>query len=318
MSARALNIVENAAEPELAEILREVHRIEVHSRRLVRDVLAGGFASVFRGSGIEFHEVREYSDGDDPRSIDWNVTARLGRPFVKTHVDERQLSVLFLLDVSASMDGGFGPWSARSTAARVCATLALSAVHTGDKVGLVAFAEGVERFVPARKGTRQALRILRDSLLLRSTATNTDPVPALEFAARATHGRAVLFVISDFLQVGPSDPFAAALARCNRRHDVVAVRLVPPELDAPPRGLVRALEPESGRVVLRDFSNARVRATWAEGVAAWRQRHDALLRRARVDVIDVLLPRPSELGRDVVTRPILEFFRMRELRGDRR
>lgn len=297
---------------ELAEILREVRRIELHSRRLVSDVLAGGYASVFRGSGLEFHEVREYAAGDDPRSIDWNVTARVGRPFVKTYVDERQLTVLFLLDLSASMSGGFGPFSARHTAARVAAALGLSAVKSGDKVGLVAFGAGVEHFVPPRKGNRQALRLVRDCLALEPSASGTNLAPALEFASRAVHGRAVLFVLSDWICAG----YGPALARCARRHDVVAVRLALPELAPPSEGWLRVRDPESGRQALIDFGSPTVRAAYRTRTAAWRAHGDQVLRRARVDRIDVEVPR--DRARDVVTGPLLGFFRLRELRGGRR
>src|SRR6187399_439244 len=170
---------------ELTELLKEVRRIEVQSRRLVTSVMAGGYTSVFRGSGVEFDDVREYVEGDDPRSVDWNVTARVGRPFVKKYVDERELTVLFLLDLSASMTGGFGPWSARQTAARVCACLALSATRNGDKVGMVAFSDRVDRYVPAQKGVGHALRIVRDALALPGTSKTSDPVPALEFVSKA-------------------------------------------------------------------------------------------------------------------------------------
>ena len=151
---------------ELAALLKEVRRIGVQSSRLVDGVMAGSYSSVFRGQGLEFEEVREYVEGDDPRAVDWNVTARIGRPYVKTYVDERDLTVLFLLDLSASMTGGFGVWSARETAARVSACLAFSAIRNGDRVGLVAFSDRVETYVPPRKGVRHALRIVRDCLSL--------------------------------------------------------------------------------------------------------------------------------------------------------
>ena len=139
-------------EVELKELLAEVRRIDVLARRLVTDVMAGGYSSVFRGSGIEFDHVREYADGDAQRSVDWNVTARVGRPFVKTYVDERELTVLFLLDLSGSMGGGFGVLSARQIAARVCGCLALAAIRNNDKVGLIGFSDTVDRYVPPKKG----------------------------------------------------------------------------------------------------------------------------------------------------------------------
>jgi uncharacterized protein (DUF58 family) len=304
------------SEPELAELLKEVRRIEVQSRRLVTGTMAGGYHSVFRGAGIEFDEVREYVEGDDPRTVDWNVTARVGRPYVKKYVDERELTVLFLLDLSASMGGGFGALSARQTAARVCACLALSAIQNHDKVGLIAFSETVDKFVPPKKGQSHALSIVRDCLALSGTGTRTRIAPALELASRVVRKRSILFLVSDFLGGG----WHEALALCARRHDLIAVRLSTPELDLPaldPRvGLVRLRDPESGALVLIDWRHAPARAAWAERVAAWRRASAEALRRAGVDCMDVPVPRVR--GKDAVARPILAFFRMRELRGAKR
>jgi len=297
---------------ELSEILHEVRLIEVQSSRLVTEMMAGGYSSVFRGSGIEFDEVREYVEGDDPRTVDWNVTARVGRPYVKKFVDERELRVLFLLDLSASMSGGFGLWSARQMAARVCACLALSAVENNDRVGLIAFSRKVDKYVPPRKGAGHVLRIVRDCLALPGASARTELAPALEFTARVALRRAVVFVMSDFLVSG----WEEALALCARRHDVIAVRLLPAELAPPETGLVRLRDPESGRETVVDWRSARVRATYGERVARWRTRTEIGLRRAEVDLIDVPLPR--EPNKDAVARPILRFFRMRELRGAKR
>jgi uncharacterized protein (DUF58 family) len=299
-------------EAELTELLKEVRRIEVQSRRLVTGVMAGGYTAVFRGSGIEFDEVREYAEGDDPRAVDWNVTARVGRPFVKKYVEERERTVLFLLDLSASMTGGAGVWSSRQAAARVAACLALSAVRNNDKVGLIAFSRGVDKYVPPQKGLGHALRVVRDVLALPGAAAGTDLVPPLELAGRVVRRRAILFLLSDFLASGWRD----ALALCARRHEVIAVWLLPPELAPLDAGLVRLRDPETGRERLVDWASARARAAWSERVAAWRGRTEDDLRRAGVDRMDVPMPRtPSP---DAVARPILDFFRMRELRGERR
>jgi len=299
-------------EVELAELLAEVRRIEVQSRRLVTGAIAGGYSSVFRGSGMEFDEVREYVDGDDPRTVDWNVTARVGRPYVKKYVDERELTVLFLLDLSASMAGGFGIWSARQTAARVCGCLAFSAVANNDKVGLIAFSDRVDRFVPPAKGVGHALRIVRDALALRGASERTRMEPALELASRAVRRHAIVFLVSDFLTGG----FEHALTLCARRHDVTAVRLLAPELAPPGAGLTRLRDPETGLVTVVDWSRARVRAAYAERVAAWRARTEENLRRARADRMDIPIPRVRD--RNALARPILEFFRMREQRGAKR
>jgi uncharacterized protein (DUF58 family) len=296
---------------ELAELLEEVRRIEAQSRRLLREILVG-YTTVFRGRGIEFDTVREYEPGDDPRSVDWNVTARTGRPFVRKYVDERDLTLLFLVDLSASMDGGFGFWSLRQMAARVCACLALSAVHNNDRIGMLGFGASVASWVPAKKGLGHALRIVRDCLFLRGGGTRSDLTPALEFAAGVVRRRAVVFLVSDFLGGG----WQRALSTCARRHDVIAVRLSPPELKAPAAGLLRVRDPESSRVSLVDFADERMRAAWRERVETFRQRTDDDLARAGVDVMEV--PVPVQRDAEAVVRPIRAFFRMRELRGARR
>lgn len=302
----------HSSDPGLAEILKEVRRIEIQTRRLVTGAMAGGYLSVFRGSGIEFEEVREYAEGDPQRAVDWNVTARMGKPYVKTYVDERELTVLFLVDLSASMDGGFGIWSARQTAARVCACLGLSAVRNGDKVGFVPFTDQVDTYVSPRKGNAHALRIVRDVLALPGKSAETSLRPALEFASSAVPRHAIVFVISDFFSRG----WEQAMTLCARRHDVIAVRLLGPELDPAITGLVRLRDPESGATVVVDGSSPRGRAGYLRRVAAWRERTEQGLKRSRVDRMDVPIPR--EPGEDLVSRPILKFFRMREQRGLKR
>jgi uncharacterized protein (DUF58 family) len=298
----------------LAELLAEVRRIELQSRRLVAELLTGGYTSVFRGSGLEFDRVREYAEGDDPRAVDWNVTARMGRPFVKTYVDERELTVLFLLDCSASMDAGFGAWSARQAAARIGACLALSAARNNDKVGLIAFSDGVDKYVAPKKGPGHALRVVRDCLALPGADLRTNPAPALEFAARVVRRHAIVFLLSDFR----SDPrtWQHPLTHCARRHDVVAVRVLTPEREPPPRGLMRVRDPETGAEHVVDWSSARVRAAYAKRTEDHRLAVEEALRRAKVDRMDV----PLGVARDpgAISGPIVRFFRMREARGAKR
>jgi uncharacterized protein (DUF58 family) len=231
---------------------------------------------------------------------------------VKKFVEEREQTVLFLLDLSPSMDGGFGRWSMRQAAARVCACLALSAVRNDDKAGLVAFSDEVESYVPPKKGAAHALRIVRDCLALRGRGARTDPAAALEFVSRAMRRRAVVFLVSDFL----GGAGGAALSLAARRHDVVAVRMLAPELTPPARGLMRVRDPETGRASLVDWSSAAVRAAYARRVESWRARTTDELRRARVDVMDV--PVPHAPDRYSVATPIMRFFHMRELRGAKR
>jgi uncharacterized protein (DUF58 family) len=282
-------MTEDRAVP-LAELLEEVRRIEAQSTRLVAGIMAGGYASVFRGSGIEFQQIREYAEGDDPRSVDWNVTARIGRPFVKEFVEERERTLLFVLDLSA-----------------------LAAIESDDRVGLVAFSEGIDRFTPPRKGIRHVLRIVRDCLALPAGAPGTALTPAIEFATRALRRRAIVFVVSDFL----GDGWQHAMTLCGARHDVVAVQMLAPEmLAAPALGLAEVRDPETGSSRLVDWADAGQRARYAEAAQAFRQRTREGLRRAGVDVMEVPIPRRSD--RNAVARPILDFFRMREQRGGKR
>lgn len=299
---------------ELAEVLAEVRRIEAQTRRLVKDALSGGYTSAFRGAGLAFDHVREYVEGDDPRSVDWNVTARVGRPFVKTYVEERERTVLFLLDLSASMSAGLGLWSARQAAARVIACLALSAVRHGDKVGLIGFREQVVAYAAPAAGFGHALRVVRDALVLPCEGKAADARPALDLATRAVRRHAVVLLVSDFLSPGSAG--GPALRRCARRHDVVAVRVLASELTDPPHALLRVRDPESGEALRLDLAAPRVRAAWAARVAAWRASLDAELLRARVDVMDVPVPRTA--GGDPIGGPILSFFHMRERRGAKR
>lgn len=304
-----------AKRAELAELLDEVRRIDVLSRRLVTDIMAGGYMSAFRGSGLEFDRVREYVPGDPRRLVDWNVTARTGKPFVKTYVDERELTVLFLLDLSASMEGGFGHWSSRQTAARICACLAFSAIRNNDKAGLVAFSDVIDKYVAPDKGAGHALRIVRDCLALEGASPRTQLAPALEFVARAVRRHAVVFVVSDF--PGAPDEWRRPMSLAARRHDVIAVRLLPPEL-APPKdaGLMRTRDPETGAERIVDWSSPRVRAAYAEQIAQQAAATEDALRRAGVDRMDVDVPR--ERDPEAIARPILKFFRMRERRGAKR
>ena len=296
---------------ELNELLAEVRRIEVQSKRLVASALAGGYRSVFRGSGLEFDEVREYVSGDDPRTVDWNVTARVGKPFIKKFVDERELTVMFLLDLSPSMDHGFGFYTLRQMAARICGCLALSAVRNNDKIGLLAFSEQIDKYVPARKGSRHALSIIRDCLALRGAESASNISSALEHAGSALRGHATLFLLSDFC----GDGWQKSLALCAKRHDLVAVRLQPPEFESLPPALTQVVDPESGKLCWVDGASPQVRREYQARVAAWQAQTEKQLLAAKVDCMDV--PVPRERDADAVARPIHRFFRMRESRGAR-
>lgn len=297
------------------EILAQVRRIQLRTNRMVTDVMSGGYVSVFRGSGIEFDEVREFTEGDDVRSVDWNVTARTGRPHIKKYMEERELTVLFLLDLSAST--GFGSTqrnernrTVRETSAEFCACLALAASRNNDKAGLIAFSDRIELYVPAKKGPRHVLRLIREALAQRATGNGTDLALALDYAARVQRKRAVVFVVSDFL-VDPAR-FERALRLVAKRHDVVAARIIDPATwELPRAGLLHLRDLESGGARWVDTGSRRVRDAHAAAVRNHDEKLRADFRRAGVDALDVWTHRD-------VGEPIVRFFRMRELRGGRR
>ena len=287
-----------------AEILRKVRRIEIQTAALVDDVFAGQYHSAFRGRGIEFEEVREYQPGDDVRLLDWNVTARTGRPFVKSYREERELTVLLAVDISASQDFGARVQFKRELAAELAATLAFAAIRNNDKVGLLLFSDRVERFVPARKGPRHVLRVVRELLYHAPAGHGTDVGSALEYADRVLKRRAAVFLVSDF----QCPDFSRPLRLIRHRHDLIPVLISDArEHDLPNVGLIELHDPETGGQVTI-ATGPRFRRRFA---AASTARHAGLLslfRRHRVDVVDV------RTGESFV-EPLRRFFRAR---GQRR
>lgn len=230
-------------------LLERIRRIEIRARRLVNDVFAGEYRSAFRGRGVEFLDVREYYPGDDIRTIDWNVTARARKPYVRRYQEERELTVVFLMDASRSVHFGSGELLKGEVAAEICAVLALSAVRNNDKVGLVAFTDRVEQTIPPAKGRTQVLRVIRDVLAFEPQHTGTDITAALEHVGRAQARRAVVFLISDFLD----DGYEHALNIINRKHDVIAVNITDPREEALVGiGLLELEDAETGRRVTVD------------------------------------------------------------------
>ncbi|MEX2048140.1 MAG: DUF58 domain-containing protein [Gemmatimonadota bacterium] len=283
------------------EILKQVRRIEISTRGLVNDVFSGEYHSVFKGRGMSFAEVREYAYGDDVRAIDWNVTARTGVPFVKIFEEERELTVMLLVDLSASGDFGTRGRMKSELAVEICALLAFSAIKNNDKVGLVIFSDHVEKFVPPRKGRGHVLRVLRELLYHRPEGRGTDIGQALEYLARVQRKRAVTFLVSDFRDRG----FEKALAVAGRRHDLVAVRIEDlREHDMPPVGLVELEDPETGERVVVNTSSPRFRSAFGAVNSKRRADLDRALRRSKVDVIDV------ETGRPYV-KALMRFFEQR-------
>jgi uncharacterized protein (DUF58 family) len=284
--------------------IADARRIEIRTRRLVDGTLAGHYQSVFRGSGIEFAEVREYVPGDDIRAIDWNVTARLGFPYVKRHVEERELTVMLLVDVSASQRFGSVQRLKLEVAAQLCGLIAGSAVRNNDRVGLILFSDRVERHLAPAKGRNQILRIVRELLAFQPAGRGTDLALALQHLHRVARRRSVTFILSDFIGVG----YERALRLCHARHDLVPVCISDRrERALPAVGLLRLRDLETGRQVLLDTASVAVRQAyarrWEEALAA-RQR---LFRSLGIDLVEV------DAGADPVA-PLLRFFRRREQR----
>lgn len=294
----------------LADVLAEVRRVELQAGGLITDVLTGGYRSTFRGVGVEFHDVREYVEGDEPRAVDWNVTARLGRPFVKRYVEERERTLMFALDLSPRMAQGFGAWSLRQAAARLCTCLGRLAIDNHDRLGLIAGGAAVTRFVLPQSGGGHVLRVLRDCVERPLDGDGPGIEALLAHAAGRLRRRSVLFVLSDFAGEAPW----RSLVPCARRHDVVAVQLLAPEVLAPPRALLQIENAAQAAAV--DFA-ARGTASWhGEQVARWRAVRREQFARAGVDLLEVALPMAPQL--DALVQPLVRWFRRRALRAVRR
>jgi uncharacterized protein (DUF58 family) len=286
------------------EVLRQVRRLQLRARRAVEDLLGGEYHSVFKGMGIAFEEVREYQPGDDIRTIDWNVTARMGHPFIKRFVEERELTVMLVIDVSGSQ--AFGTWlqQKREVAAELAAVLAFSAISNNDRVGLIAFSDRVERFVPPRKGTRHVLRIIRDVLFFQPQRQGTSIRLALDYLNRVLRRRAIVFLLSDFLDQG----YERAFKQTGRRHDLIAMPVVDAREQEMPRvGLLEVEDAETGRHLLLDTFSKQVRAAHAQAARCRREALSQLARSARIDLVEV-----STTGDHLDA--LIRFFRLRERR----
>lgn len=289
------------------EMLVRIRRVEIQARRLVANVFVGQYHSIFKGRGIEFADVRPYEPGDDVRAIDWNVTARMGTPFVKQYIEERQLTVLLAVDISASSAVASAGVSKRELAAEVAATLAFSAVANGDRVGLVAFAGGIERFVAPAKGRQHVLRLIRDLLYLEPSRPGTDIGGALAYLARIARRRAIVFLLSDFYDEGYERQLRAAALR----HELLPLSLNDPRDAAlPDGGLVTVRDLESGQTVVLDTSSRRVRETYAARAADMRARRRRIFTAAGVDEVELHTDRPF-------VPALLRAFRQRERSGRR-
>src|SRR4051812_9913762 len=297
------------------EILKKIRQIELRTNRLVTETLGGQYHSVFKGQGMNFEEVREYQPGDEVRAIDWNVTARMNHPFVKKFVEERELTLMLLVDVSGSGLFGSGEQSKRELAAEIGSVLAFSAIRNNDKVGLILFSDEVEKFIPPRKGRRHVLRVIREILFFEPKRRGTDLNVALQFLDRVTPHKAIAIVLSDFLSSGSSSPGTpvdqlaqkskALLRQTNRRHDVVAVQITDRyEYELPSVGRLVLEDAETGEVVEVNTNQMSRRAAFAQQQTVAQAEVERLFRSAGIDAIKLSTDQPysAALGRFFVAR----------------
>ena len=290
------------------EVLRQVKLLELQTRGLVNSLFTGEYRSVFKGQGMEFAEVREYQAGDEVRSIDWNVTARMGRPFVKRYIEERELTVMLAVDLSGSERFGTRGRFKSELASELAAVLAMSAIRNNDRVGAVLFTDRIEHVVPPRKGRRHALRLMRDLLVYEPVGTRTDLPAALEFTGKMVAHKSIIFVVSDFQAPDLEHP----LKLIAQRHDVIAVTVDDPsERTLPDIGLARFIDPESGETLDIDTSDPDVRRRFGEAVEEEITSRRRLLRRLAIDEI------PVHTDGSIV-EPLIRFFRARETRARQR
>lgn len=286
------------------ELLKKVRQIEISTRHVVNEVFSGEYHSVFKGRGMEFAEVREYQPGDDVRTIDWNVSARMGHPYVKMYEEERELTVMLLVDVSSS--GNFGTTSQfkREVAAELSAVLAFSAIKNNDKVGLIIFSDKIEKFIPPRKGKKHGLRVIREILFNKPQGTTTDMSLALEYLSRVIKRRSTVFLISDFL----TEDYSKALHVANRKHDIIALSITDPrEVSLPAVGMLDLEDAETGESIVIDTSSKMIRDGFYHDALNMHTERDKMFKSIGVDHINILTDRSY-------VEPITRFFRMRAKR----
>jgi uncharacterized protein (DUF58 family) len=286
------------------EVLQKIRKIHIRTNHVVNDIFAGEYESAFRGRGMQFEEVREYTPGDDVRDIDWNVTARFGHPFVKVYREERELTIMLLVDVSSSCFFSTQAQFKQELAAEIASVLAFAATKNNDKVGLIIFSDHIEKCIPPKKGTNHVWRVIREVLDHRALSVRTDIPAALTYLNKIMRRKTTVFLISDFI----SSDYEKALRITAGKHDLIAVSITDPrELELPDVGMVELRDAESGETMLVDTSSADVRAGYrlqAEKNCSERQ---ALFRSSAIDCIEISTDRPF-------IDPIMKFFRMREKR----
>lgn len=286
------------------ELIKRIRQIQIYTSRAVDASFAGQYESVFKGRGMQFDEVREYMPGDEIRTIDWNVTARTGRPFIKRFVEEREMTVLFAVDLSASGEFGTVSKLKNELAAEFCAVLAFAAAKNNDKVGLLIFTDRIELFIPPKKGSRHILRLIRELLGFTMPKRRTNIPLALDYIAKVVRKRATVFLVSDFIETG----FQKPLSLLNKRHDVIAVPVRDRvEVAMPAVGLIEVQDAETGQIMLVDTSSRRFRTRYGEHSSRRFNELKNALRSANVDLIPIATDRPY-------INDLIQFFHMRHRR----
>ncbi len=286
------------------ELIKRIRQIQIYTSRAVDASFAGQYESVFKGRGMQFDEVREYMPGDEIRTIDWNVTARTGRPFIKRFVEEREMTVLFAVDLSASGEFGTVSKLKNELAAEFCAVLAFAAAKNNDKVGLLIFTDRIELFIPPKKGSRHILRLIRELLSFKMPKRRTNIPLALDYVAKVTRKRATVFLVSDFIETD----FKKPLSLLNKRHDVIAVPVRDRvEIAMPSLGLIEVEDAETGQIMLVDTSSRRFRSQYGQHSAHRFNELKNILRSVNVDMIPVTTDKPY-------INDLIQFFHMRHRR----
>ncbi len=286
------------------EILKKVKRIEIATRGLVNEVFSGEYHSVFKGRGMEFAEVREYQVGDDIRNIDLNVTARVGHPYIKVFDEERELTVMLLVDVSSSGNFGTTNQMKGEVAAELCAVLAFSAIKNNDKVGLIIFSDKIEKFIPPRKGKQHVLRVIREILFFKPEDSKTDLNVSLEYLSRVIKRRSIVFLVSDFL----TEDYEKSLQVANKKHDIIAINILDQrEIEMPSVGFIELEDAETGETVIVDTSNSSIRSSFYSQSKEERDKREKFFKSIGVDNINIHTDQSY-------VEPITRFFRMRAKR----
>jgi len=286
------------------EILKKVRKIEIQTRSVVNEVFSGEYHSVFKGRGMEFAEVREYITGDDIRTIDWNVTARMGKPYVKVFDEERELTVMLLVDVSSSSDFGTVEQMKGEIAVELCALLAFSAITNNDKVGLILFTDQIEKFIPPKKGKKHVLRVIRELLYFKPKGKNTNLNNALEYLGRVINKKSVVFVVSDFI----AEDYQNALRIAGKKHDIIAISITDPrEVELPIAGFIELEDAESGDTILVDTMDAEIRSVFTSKVLDDKEKREKMFKSMNIDYVDISTDKSY-------IEPLIKFFKKRAKR----